>query len=348
MKPFFRVRLLKRTTVSLMQTAGLVIFILYVIIPLIFRFSPLLQRHMIFLPYLRWPTGVNFSETELHGLNATRNFYIETEADVKVGVWHMLPISLVNESYTHEEYEKSLSEGFPIIMYLHGNSGSRISVHRMELYKILQSLNYHVVTFDYRGYADSSTALMSEDGAVTDAKAIYSYIKKHSGNSRLLVWGHSLGTGVASRTVSELCLNNDPPYAMVLEAPFNNIKDEIRSHPLSYIYRPIPAFDWFFTEPLRANNLAFESDSHIKNIYCPILILHAQDDAVVPILLGHKLYNSAVDQRSDQWPSVQLIEFDQSLGYGHNYICRAPELTSIIQEFIEPGWTAKAEKRLIS
>lgn len=63
----------------------------------------------------------------------------------------MLPISLVNESYTHEEYEKSLSEGFPIIMYLHGNSGSRISVHRMELYKILQSLNYHVVTFDYRG-----------------------------------------------------------------------------------------------------------------------------------------------------------------------------------------------------
>merc|ERR1712136_165201 len=137
MKPFFRVRLLKRTTVSLMQTAGLVIFILYVIIPLIFRFSPLLQRHMIFLPYLRWPTGVNFSETELHGLNATRNFYIETEADVRVGVWHMLPISLVNESYTHEEYEKSLSEGFPIIMHLHGNSGSRISVHRMELYKIL-------------------------------------------------------------------------------------------------------------------------------------------------------------------------------------------------------------------
>lgn len=45
------------------------------------------------------------------------------------------------------------------------------------------------------GYADSSVVLMSEDGAVTDAKAVYSYIKKHSSDSELVVWGHSLGTG---------------------------------------------------------------------------------------------------------------------------------------------------------
>lgn len=346
--PYFRVRLLKRTTVTLMQTLGLVVFILYVIIPLIFRFSPLLQRHMIFLPYLRWPTGVNFSSTDTHGLNATRNFYVESESGVKVGVWHMLPHSLANKSYNDDEHEKSLSEGFPIILYLHGNSGSRISSHRLELYKILQSLDYHIVTLDYRGYADSSVVLMSEDGVVTDAKAIYSYIKKHSSSSRLVVWGHSLGTGVASRAVSELCKDSDLPYGLILESPFNNIKDEIRSHPLSYIYRPIPAFDWFFTDPLKANNLAFESDLHIKNINSPILILHAQDDAVIPIFLAQKLFNSAVDQRSDRWPSVQLIEFDQSFGYGHKYICRAPELSSIIQDFIKPGWTTKSEKRLIS
>ena len=73
---------------------------------------------------------------------------------LKILFRHMLPHSLANKSYNDDEHEKSLSEGFPIILYLHGNSGSRISSHRLELYKILQSLDYHIVTLDYRG--DSS------------------------------------------------------------------------------------------------------------------------------------------------------------------------------------------------
>lgn len=36
---------------------------------------------------------------------------------------------------------------------------------------------------------------MSEDGAVTDATAVYDYIKKYSKDSMIVVWGHSLGTG---------------------------------------------------------------------------------------------------------------------------------------------------------
>lgn len=50
-----------------------------------------------------------------------------------------------------ESPEDSFSSGNPIVLYLHGNSGSRAGSHRIELYKILQSLNYHVVTMDYRG-----------------------------------------------------------------------------------------------------------------------------------------------------------------------------------------------------
>lgn len=39
----------------------------------------------------------------------------------------------------------------PIFLYMHGNSGNRASNHRLELYKLFQSLDYHVVCFDYRG-----------------------------------------------------------------------------------------------------------------------------------------------------------------------------------------------------
>ena len=45
----------------------------------------------------------------------------------------------------------SLASGHPIVLYLHGNSGTRATRHRMEMYKLLQSLDYHIVTLDYRG-----------------------------------------------------------------------------------------------------------------------------------------------------------------------------------------------------
>lgn len=41
---------------------------------------------------------------------------------------------------------------------------------------------------------------MSEDGAVTDATAVYDYIKKYSKDSMVVVWGHSLGTGYKQKS----------------------------------------------------------------------------------------------------------------------------------------------------
>jgi len=130
----------------------------------------------------------------------------------------------MDKSYDKDGYERSLSQGFPIILYLHGITGSRINDHRLELYKRLQAMDYHVIAVDYRGievhreifktdsvlrtlestvlnehflgYADSASAIpLSEEGVITDAKAAYSYIKKHSHDSKIIVWGHSLGTG---------------------------------------------------------------------------------------------------------------------------------------------------------
>lgn len=34
---------------------------------------------------------------------------------------------------------------------MHGNTGSRARDHRVEMYKLLRDLDYHVVAFDYRG-----------------------------------------------------------------------------------------------------------------------------------------------------------------------------------------------------
>lgn len=65
---------------------------------------------------------------------------------------HILPASLMNDSMNASDsfYVELLSHGEPVIVYMHGNSGSRGSPHRVELYTLLRNMNYHVITFDYR------------------------------------------------------------------------------------------------------------------------------------------------------------------------------------------------------
>lgn len=83
----------------------------------------------------------------------------------------------------------------PIVLYLHGNTGSRGNEHRVELYKILRRLGYHVIAVDYRGYADSSDIPPTEIGAVNDALMTYKYIKNLTNNA-VFVYGHSLGKSI--------------------------------------------------------------------------------------------------------------------------------------------------------
>lgn len=52
---------------------------------------------------------------------------------------------------TDEAYEAVLNNAKqPVFLYMHGNSGNRASSHRLELYKLFQALDYHVICFDYR------------------------------------------------------------------------------------------------------------------------------------------------------------------------------------------------------
>lgn len=79
------------------------------------------------------------------------------------------------------------------------------------------------------------------------------------------------------------------PRAAILESPFNNIRDEVGEHPFSKLFRKLPWFNYTVADPMYANNLRFESDRHITEFRQPVLILHAEDDLVVPFKLGYKV-----------------------------------------------------------
>ncbi len=155
--------------------AGLIF--IFVVVPSIFRYSTTLQRQLVFLPWgecsviqfwifltirfecirlvfsVHWPKHIDFSRPDTEGLEGAINYYIKTDPKIEVGVWHIVPEELVKESANKSKawFDDSLGRGQPIVFYAHGNTGSRAREHRIELYKVLQKLNYHIVCFDYRG-----------------------------------------------------------------------------------------------------------------------------------------------------------------------------------------------------
>lgn len=233
-------------------------------------------------------------------------------------------------------YERLLRmPGGTVVLYLHGNTATRGSGHRSEVYKLLRNLNYHVFTFDYRGYADSDPVPPSEEGVVRDALMVFEYIANITSNP-IVVWGHSLGTGVATHLCSQLAnLRERGPRGVILESPFTNIRDEIRMHPFSRLFKHLPWFDFTISSPMYANRLRFESDIHILKFPQPIMIIHAEDDRVVPFLLGYRLYRIALDGRSRSWGPVEFHRFGSDNQYGHKYLCRAPELPGLVRQFVQ-------------
>ena len=104
-------------------------------------------------------------------------------------------------------------------------------------------LGYHVLAFDYRGYGDSSFAFPDEETMLQDALAAFDFAssricpppEEEDGSGRaakIIVHGHSLGTGVATRLGAALSSEEGRrrrPSAYVLEAPFNRMADEVRT-----------------------------------------------------------------------------------------------------------------------
>ena len=69
-----------------------------------------------------------------------------------------------------------------------------------------------------------------------------------------------------------------------------------------------------------------------KNATCPVLILHAEDDNIVPHRLGVALEEAA---RKGGKQETRLVSYPTSMGLGHCDIYKAPGLPEELQAFME-------------
>jgi fermentation-respiration switch protein FrsA (DUF1100 family) len=186
------------------------------------------------------------------GLAQAEEAILQTGDGERVIVWHLRPRG-----------EK------PVVVYFHGNGGSL--AWRVGRLRALTADGTGLVALSYRGYG-GSTGTPTEPGLIADGLAAYAFAAERYGAARLALWGESLGSGVAVALAAE-----KPVACLVLESPFTSVTDIAAR---LYWFLPVR---WLIKDP-------FRSDLRIGKITAPVLIVHGERDAVVPIALGERLY----------------------------------------------------------
>jgi len=159
------------------------------------------------------------------------------------------------------------------VLLCHGNAGN--IGDRVAHAGVLTAAGLDVLLFDPRGYG-ASTGRPNELGTYRDARAARSWLVGRRGvdPARVLYLGESLGGAVAL----ELALAH-PPAALVLLSAFTSVRDMARLH-----HRAIP-------RALVPD--AYPSLRRIANLRAPLLVLHGEDDMIVPVEHARALFDAA-------------------------------------------------------
>jgi uncharacterized protein len=207
------------------------------------------QRALLYLPQRRSisPAAADFPAGE--------KVVLQTSDGERLIAWHVPP-----------------RPGHPFVIYFHGNAET--IANRADRHRELIATGAGLLAVSYRGYM-GSTGRPTETGLLRDADAAYAFAVSRHPAERIVLWGHSLGSGVAVALAATW-----PVGKLILEAPFTSTADVARR-----MFPLVPV--------RRLMHDQFRSDERIGAVTASILILHGARDIVVPIALGERLYQLA-------------------------------------------------------
>ncbi len=164
-------------------------------------------------------------------------------------------------------------------LWFHGNAGNLS--HRVEdLATLHRRLGLNLFIFDYRGYGNSG-GRPAEAGLYRDARASWSYLTSRPdvAPERVVFFGRSLGTSVAVELAAELPPGSQPG-GVILISPFTSLGDMARR-----LYPCLP-LHWLAGD-------RFNTQARIGRVHRPLLLIHSEQDEIVPVAQGRRLFRAA-------------------------------------------------------
>lgn len=157
-----------------------------------------------------------------------------------------------------------------------GNGGN-LTYRAPLLARMRRELDASLFIFDYQGYGRSG-GVPSEAATYADARDALAYLRGRPdvAPGGIVYYGESLGSAVAVELAAE-----EPPLALVLNAPFTSIPDMARVH-----YRLLGPL-------LRLVQTRYDTAARIGGVNAPVLVVHGADDDVVPVEQGRRLFDAA-------------------------------------------------------
>lgn len=158
-----------------------------------------------------------------------------------------------------------------VVLYFHGNAGDLSGWQFVS--EDFTALGFNFFIIDYRGYG-KSTGDISESGMYKDAEAAYNYlIKKGFKPGNIIIYGRSIGSGVAVDLASK-----KKSKGLVLESPFS-----------SFARLANEKFPFFF--PSLYLRFRFNNLRKINDVRCPVIFLHGSDDTLIPPSHSRQLFD---------------------------------------------------------
>lgn len=205
--------------------------------------------------------------------------------------------------------------GQPTLLYFHGNAGNLLSrAGRMGEYI---SKGRGMLMLSYRGYGGSG-GKPTETNNYADARLAYRWLLDQGIKADdIILYGESLGSGVAVYLATK-----ERVGGVILDAPYTSIADVgARIYPFL---------------PVRSMILdRYDSVSRISNIRAPLLIIHGDQDQLIPIEMGRELYQRA--------PKPKQFSPIKGGGHADHYLFGSYD---VIHAWIDGDWPKEKAKQI--
>ncbi|MFN2443323.1 MAG: alpha/beta hydrolase [Thermoanaerobaculia bacterium] len=163
------------------------------------------------------------------------------------------------------------------ILFSHGNAEDLGNA--LPYLEALRETGYSVIGYDYRGYGASRGGRPTAEGSYRDIEAVYRHATEDLGiePGDIVLFGRSVGAGPSTHLAAR-----ERVGGMILENAFTSA----------------------FVVVTRVTLLPFDRFPNLRNIRgaeCPVLIIHAMRDEIIPIAHGRQLYEAAPGPKRHLW-----------------------------------------------